>query len=101
MILKVDPDELLNVSDIMKKDSDNYNEEIDKMFATLEKLKGIWQGADANAFIENLSNFLNRMKGIPTTLDALSQLCNKSNEGYTTRDEAFANELKGRVLDHE
>lgn len=101
MVLKVDPDELVNVSNVMKNDSDKYKTEIDTMEATLEKLKNVWKGGDADAFIENLTYFLTRMRGIPETLSTLSQLCNKSNEGYTSRDEEFAKELKGSVANHE
>lgn len=101
MRLKVDPDELLDFSKVIKNDSDKYTTEIDNMEASLEKLKRIWQGEDARAFTENFTNFLTRMKGIPQTLSTLSELCDKSNEGFKTRDENFAKELKERALKDE
>lgn len=98
MRLKVDPEELLDVSNVIKKDADQYDKEIDNMEACLEKLKLIWQGYDAKAFTDNLTNFLTRMKGIPESLKTLSSLCSKSSEGYSTRDEEFARKLKEDAL---
>ncbi len=101
MVLKVDPDELLDVTKVMKKDAERYFKEIEKMEKTLEIVKLNWVGVDAVAFTTNFTNFLKKMKGIPATIETLSKICDKSNEGYTTRDKDFARELKEGAINNE
>lgn len=101
MILKVEPEELLEFSNVIEKDAEVYKKEIDNMMNSLEKLKSVWQGDDATAFTTNFSYFLERMKGIPETLDVLAKASKKSSEGFTERDDAFAKELKEGALNNE
>ena len=101
MVLKVDPDELQDVAKIMEKDSQRYKKEIGNMEASLEKIANNWKGIDADSFVINFRNFLKKMKGIPATMDTLSEVCNKANEGYVSRDEEFARELKEGAFNNE
>ena len=101
MILKVDPDELLDVTKVIKKDAEKYYKEIDNLQNSLEIINRNWKGIDAEAFVTNFNNFLKKMKGIPATLDVLSKICDKTNEGYTSRDEEIAKELKEGAIENE
>ena len=101
MILKVDPDELLDVTKVMKKDVERFNKEIANMEGSLEKIRNNWKGVDADAFTTNFTNFIKKMKAIPKSIETLSKVCDKTNEGYTTRDEEFAKELKEGAVENE
>ncbi len=101
MILKVDPDELQDVTKVMKKDAERYYKEIENLEGSLETIKRNWVGEDADAFTTNFTNFLKKMRGIPATIETLSKICDKSNEGYTTRDKDFARELKEGAIENE
>ena len=101
MVLKVSPEELLNVSNTMISDSDKTKAEIEKMEKSLEKLRTIWEGQDAKAFCDNLEMFLKKLKGIPTTLDTISKICNETNNGYKSRDEEFAKVLETEAIENE
>ena len=68
MILKVDPDELLDVTKVMKKDVERFNKEIANMEGSLEKIRNNWKGVDADAFTTNFANFIKKMKAIPNQL---------------------------------
>lgn len=101
MVLKVTPEELLDVSDVMKKDAEVYTKEIEKMQQNLEKLKTIWQGEDARVFCENVDHFIVKMKTIPLTLNTFSKICNESSDGYKTRDEQFAKNLEREAVEND
>ena len=93
-ILKVDADELGNLAKNMKKDSDDFDREIDNMINLINDLGTIWQGTDANAFQANVSNYLGKMKAIPESLSTLSGVTDKINKGYIEKNEAFSKALK-------
>ena len=99
MILKVNPDELNNVSNNIKKDVDVFNTEIEKINGNIEKLKLIWQGEDADRFNENFTGFVNKMKSVPNTLDVLSKTCDNTNRGYQEIDLEISSELKGEAVE--
>ena len=101
MILKVKPEELYDVTKVIKEDKEKTDIEIEKMEKSLEKLQRVWQGQDSAAFCTNLSNFILKMKGIPATFDTISKICDETNEGYTSRDKAFAKELEQVAMNHE
>ena len=101
MILKVDPDELLNVTKIMKKDSERFKKEIDNMQSSLNVVASNWKGTDANAFVSNFTNFLKKMKSIPASVDTFAEICEKTSNGYISRDEQFAKDLKGVAVENE
>lgn len=101
MILKVDPDELLDVIKVMKKDSDRLKNEIKNMQSSVEIVRANWKGMDADAFTANFDNFLKKMETIPSSIDTFAEVCDKTNKGYTSRDEQFARELKEGAVDNE
>lgn len=101
MVLKVDPDELLDVTKVMKKDIEKYNKEIANIEKSIELIRKNWIGVDAETFTINFSNFVKKMKAIPKTLETLSSTTDKMNELYTTRDKEFARAIKEAAVNNE
>lgn len=101
MILKVDPDELLDVSKVMKTDSEKFTEEIKSIEKSLGIIRKNWNGTDADAYINNFSNFVTKMKGLPKSLDTLAKICDDANKGYVTIDQDFAKELREEAVESE
>ena len=101
MVLKVDHEELSNVTSTMKKDAEKTKTEIENMEKALERLRNIWEGQDSDAFCTNLENFLTKFKGIPTTLETISKVCDESNAGFKERDEEFGKALEAEAVANE
>lgn len=101
MIIKVKHDELNDVSNTIKKDSEDYDVEIEMMLNSVELLKNIWQGDDASIFCDNFTDYLTRMKGIPVTLRKMSEAIDTANEGYQEFDESFSSKLVVEANDYE
>jgi len=101
MILKVDPEELMKVTEEMQKDTNVYTEEIKKIEKSIAKLKENWGGIDSVAFTNNFSTFVNRMKDIPAFLATLAKECNETNTKYVLMDEKFQKELLEGVASSE
>ena len=96
MIVRVDTDELNLVVKQMRKDSEDFNKEIETMIHLIKnELPGVWRGVDAKTFIENVSTYLERMKVIPKALTTLSNVTEKINKGYEEDDESFGKALEG------
>ena len=102
MILKVNHDGLNNVSNTMKKDKDIFNAEIEKILANIKQLRTIWIGDRYIFYISgNFAEFANKMKRISKTLDVLSNVCDKTNNGYKEIDEEVSEELKREAMINE
>ena len=99
--LKVDPKELHDVKDIMNKDSESYDEIIEKMLKSVDKLSLTWEGQDAEEFCEKLKNYLEKMKNLPKNMRLLSEGVKKVNTSYVEKDEEFGKELEKGVLKNE
>ena len=94
MILKVDPDELQDVTKVMRKDVELFKREISNMENSLGVISNNWGGKDADNFIGNFSNFINKVKYIPKALESLAEISSKTSQGYVSRDEQFAKDLR-------
>ena len=101
MLLKVKHDELKNVKDVMIKDSALLDDEINILKEQIEKLRTIWQGQDAKMFCDNVYNYVERMKTIPTSMRILGDFINKANNRYAESDEMFSRELQTEVDNYE
>ena len=101
MLLKVKHSELNNVSNTIKTDSEAIDVEIEKMQKEIDKLKGIWQGDDADTFCENVSAYLTKMKNIPVAMRNMNKVISAANKGYEENDEAFGNALKVEAENYE
>ncbi len=101
MVLKVKHEELYNVVDVMEKDSDAYDTEIENMLKEIEKLRTIWQGQDAKIFCDNIYNYVTKMKNIPIALRNMSKFTRKVNGGYSDNDDSFSKELETEANNYE
>ena len=94
MILKVDHDELYDVTKILKNDREDYRKEIDNMLAQIEKLKLIWHGEDAEIFCSKAFDYIQNMKKISNAMGQISAVGDKANAGYAENDESFGKQLE-------
>lgn len=94
MLIKADNEELTMFTKTMDQDASDLEEEINKMLKTVENLGNIWQGKDASVFINNVTNYLEKMKVMPKGITTLSKVTERINREYKERDEAFAGQLR-------
>ena len=98
--LRVDPDELQNVRDVMDKDGDDFDKQIDYMLGKVEKLREIYVGEDAETFCNNLHNYLIKMKKLPQNIKEMSNLVKDSNIQYQEKDFEFGDELNKEAINY-
>lgn len=101
MVLKVKHEELNQVSNTIKTDSDACAVEIDNILSNIELLKEIWQGTDADTFYENFSIYVTNMKNLTAAMDNMSNIINVTNNGYRNCDEKFGEALKAEANNYE
>lgn len=101
MLLKVDHDELYDVTKVMNQDRDDYNKEIENMLQQIEKLKTIWQGEDADMFCYKAHEYISNMKKITNTMQKLSKFSDKANQGYAEWDDSFGKELEAEAMNYD
>ncbi len=101
MLLKVKHEELDGVLKTMNTDGDTYDSEIDNMLKQIEKLQTIWQGQDAEIFCKNATEYITKMKNIPVALRNMSTFIEKTNKGYTEKDEEFSKELETEATNYD
>ena len=97
MKLKVKHEELNSVADVMTKDGDSYDVQIDKILSEIEKLRAVWIGYDAEEFCDNFERYMKKMKNIPIALRVLAKLTKSADKGYVEKDESFSKELRTEV----
>lgn len=101
MLLKVKHEELDGVLNVMKKDGDAYDVEIENMLQQIEKLRTIWKGADATIFCDNAKSYITKMKNIPICLRNMSKFTKQANSGYTEKDESFSKDLETEATNYD
>ena len=104
MILKVNHEELKNVTDVMLNDEEVLKSEVDKLLDYLEAIKLIWKGKDADAFYENAHEYISRMKIIPSAIGTFGNFINSVDNKYIENDDEFSNEInkeKGNMFSTE
>lgn len=94
MILKVDKEELQNVSDELFKSSSSFEEEIKLWEKEISELKEIWEGYDAEVFYNRISAYLEKLKMVSACSSSISSVISKTNDEYIKKDDEFANDLK-------
>lgn len=97
MLLKVNHEELRNVKDVMKNNSNLLDEEINVMLNNLEKLRTIWQGDDSDKFYDNAFNYISRMKTITNAMGVMGEFINNMNNNYEENDKQFSKEIEVNV----
>lgn len=101
MLIKVGHDELYNVTDVLKKDQEDYDKEIEKMLQQIEILRGVWQGQDAKIFCDKAHDYIENMKKITTTMGNIKSFCDKANRGFADIDTGFAKQLNAEANNYE
>ena len=94
MQLKLKPEELNKVREIMRSDSLYLDEEINKLNEYLIELQTVWKGIDANNFYINFSGYLNKLKTVPMALNDIEFFINKANKIYCEKDRNFASAIR-------
>lgn len=93
MNLRVEFDELKNITTVIDKDKDELNVEINKLLDSLERMKNVWSGDDFDRFFNKVYNYIHRMKVLTEFMQTSSEYINYSNDQYRNKDEAFSYEL--------
>ena len=100
-ILKVNPKELQDVRDIIDKDGVDLDELIDIQLKLVdEKLRGNWEGEDAETFCNNYHNYLMRMKRLPQVMREISNVVKDTNNEYNEKDMEFGDELNKEAINY-
>jgi len=94
MIIKANKEELKNISNDLIKSSSNIYKEIETWEKSVEKLKNIWQGKDADIFYTKINNYLIKLKMLSETSNTIGNFINKANNKYIEKDREFADLLK-------
>lgn len=97
MEIKVDEEELKNMTTTMGKDADSLDEAIQAITQQLEILRGIWEGQDADKFFDNAREYFEKMQGIPNCMRNMEKFANRANSDFNTSDESFSKELDTEV----
>ena len=101
MKLKVKHEELNAVADVMTKDGDAYDVEIDNILKQISRLRNIWLGVDSVEFCNNFEAYMTNMKNIPIALRNMSKVTKGIDSAYVEKDEAFCNEVRTEVGKHD
>lgn len=101
MVFRVNHEELSQVSNVVKKNYDAYNTEIENMLKAIETLKGIWQGQDAENYCASAEEYFTRMRSVTTAMKNISLVMDTANKGYEEADTAFGNALKSEAENYD
>ena len=101
MVLKVDHDELYDVTNVIKKDREDYKKEIENMLKEIERLRTIWQGGDSQVFCDKAFDYIQNMKKITNAMLSIKDFTDKANQGYAENDESFGSELEVEANNYE
>ena len=94
MIIRVNKEELKNVSQDLTKSSDNFLHELEVWENSVSKLKTIWEGIDADIFYSRIDEYLLKLKMIRETSTSLGKIINLADNKYIEKDLEFARDLK-------
>ena len=101
MKFEVKPNELNQVREIMREDSERIDEEITAMFEIKTQLGNIWKGRDFEEFSRSYSAYLSKLKEIPKALNDIEFFINKANKAYCEKDIDFATEVRMEQTNYE
>ena len=94
MVIRVNKDELKIVSNDLIKSSSNVSKEIETWEKSVDDLKKIWQGKDANVFYNRIGLYLLKLKMLSESSNSMGVFINKANNKYIEKDDEFADILK-------
>ena len=71
------------------------------MIIEIERLRGVWQGIDAEVFCDNVSEYLSKMSNLTVAMRNMSNAINTINNGFEVYDETFGSKLKVEARNYE
>ena len=101
MKVRVEYDELEYVTKNTDEDKSELEIEIDKLLASLERIKDMWQGTDADIYYDKAFEYINRMKVLSGFMDTTSELMKFGMGQYQKQDQSFSRDLNKEVNDNE
>ena len=94
MIIRVDKDELKILSNDLINSSSNVSKEIETWEKSVEDLKKIWQGKDADVFYNRINIYLLKLRMLTESSNSIGTFIDKANNKYIEKDNDFADVLK-------
>ena len=94
MIIRVDKDELKILSNDLINSSSNVSKEIETWEKSVEGLKKIWQGKDADVFYNRINIYLLKLRMLTESSNSIGTFIDKANNKYIEKDNDFADVLK-------
>ena len=77
---------------------EKITEKIDNLSAACNDLGTIWKGKDADMFLDNMENYLKKMRNIPSSMEKISKFVTMASAQYKEEDELYAKDLKREQL---
>ena len=78
----------------MDQDKEKILVEIDNLKQACDELKTVWKGYDADMFFNNMENYLNKMKNIPSSMEKITKFIRMSSSQYQEEDELYVKDLR-------
>ncbi len=94
MKIKVNYESLTNKSKEIKKESEELNNEIDKLIAYLEEVKQAWKGRDSEIFTGKAEAYFKNMKQVAVSLDGFSKFAEYADNNYYEHDKSWKEEVE-------
>jgi len=101
MKVRVEYDELEYVTRSTDNDKFELELEINKLLESLERIKDMWQGTDADIYYDKAFNYINRMKVLCGFMGSTSDLIKYGEGQYQKQDQSFSRDLNKEVVDNE
>ena len=94
VIIKADKEDLKDVSLDLIKSSNTIDNEISVWEDSVNRLKSIWMGKDADIFYSRIESYIIKLKMLTATSNSIGSFINKVNNSYIEKDQEFADDLK-------
>ena len=101
MKVRVEYDELEYITKSTDNDKSELELEINKLLESLEKMKDMWQGEDADIYYDKAFNYIKRMKVLCGFMNSTSDLIKYGAGQYQKQDQSFSRDLNKEVVDNE
>ena len=86
MKIVVTHEDLQKVTDELMNESQELNEEINKLLSYIDRLDSAWTGNDKDVFTEKSRAYFTNMKEIVKSIEAFSNFAKSANKEYRQKD---------------
>ena len=94
MVIKADKEKLANTSNNLVKSSNSIKEEIDLWKKTVDELKQVWKGKDADTFYNRMDAYLIKLDMLTESSNAIGTFIGTVNSKYIEKDEEFTENIR-------